>query len=525
MGKTAPTFGQIAVAVAFAFSCFGLLLFLWTTFGGPVPLKPEGYRITVPVNEATTLAQESDVRISGVSVGRVKDIKLEDNGENRDLALATIEIDDSYAPLPNDTRATLRQKTLLGESYMELSQGDPDSGTIEEGGTLPKAQVGASVQLDEIVRTFDARTRAAFQTWMQQAAIAFKGRGDDVSAAIANLEPFAEDANKLLRVLDSQDQAVSQFVNNTGVVFSALSERQGQLRGLIANSGTVFKTTAKRDEELRQTFRAFPTFLDESRLTLDRLKEFSLNANPLITQLHPSAKALSGTLKQVARVSPDLKNFFIGFRKVAKKQGGLPAVRRLLDNDLPPILNQIQPFTQQLTPIIEGVGRYQRDVTGLLANGAAATNAIASATEAGGTAVHYIRSSAPAMPEGFATFPLHRLESNRPNPYVEPNGMLKLANGLEVFDNRHCTAPPGVIANLDPATPTNPNFIPRAYFIDTPQDLFDNINKWAFRNAAGNPVPGTGTVARPPCNKQAPQPSIGQIPELTDYPHVYQYAP
>ena len=90
MGKTAPTFGQIAVAVAFAFSCFGLLLFLWASFGGPVPLKPEGYRITVPVDEATTLAEESDVRISGVSVGRVKNIELEDDGENRDLSLIHI---------------------------------------------------------------------------------------------------------------------------------------------------------------------------------------------------------------------------------------------------------------------------------------------------------------------------------------------------------------------------------------------------------------------------------------------------
>ena len=58
MGQRAPTLGQIAVAVAFAFSCFGLLLFLWVTFGGPVPLKPEGYRVKVPFSEASQLAQE-----------------------------------------------------------------------------------------------------------------------------------------------------------------------------------------------------------------------------------------------------------------------------------------------------------------------------------------------------------------------------------------------------------------------------------------------------------------------------------
>src|SRR5204862_1691909 len=139
----------------------------------------------------------------------------------------------------------------------------------------------------EIFRTFDARTRASFQSWMQQLAIASTGRGADLSAAIANLEPFAADTNRLLRVLDTQQGAVHQLIRNTGEVFGALSERQGQLQGLIRNSGTVFATTARRNVDLENTFRALPTFLDESRLTLNRLKTFAQNTNPLVNQLHP----------------------------------------------------------------------------------------------------------------------------------------------------------------------------------------------------------------------------------------------
>ena len=67
-----PTITRILVAIGFALSCFALALFLWITFGGPLPLKPEGYRFTVPFDEATQLAVESDVRISGVPVGKVK---------------------------------------------------------------------------------------------------------------------------------------------------------------------------------------------------------------------------------------------------------------------------------------------------------------------------------------------------------------------------------------------------------------------------------------------------------------------
>ena len=43
MGKAKPKLSQVLIPVAFAFSCFGLLLFLWSSFGGPVPFgRPVG---------------------------------------------------------------------------------------------------------------------------------------------------------------------------------------------------------------------------------------------------------------------------------------------------------------------------------------------------------------------------------------------------------------------------------------------------------------------------------------------------
>ena len=74
MQKAAPSFGRIAVMAGFALSCFGLLLFLWLAFGGSIPIKPKGYRFVASFSEATQLAQEADVRISGVPVGKVKTI-------------------------------------------------------------------------------------------------------------------------------------------------------------------------------------------------------------------------------------------------------------------------------------------------------------------------------------------------------------------------------------------------------------------------------------------------------------------
>src|SRR6266480_3188368 len=103
MQKQAPSLGRILVMVGFALSCFGLLLFLWLAFGGPIPLAPKGYRFSTSFGEATQLAKEADVRISGVSVGKVKQIQTQADGRTK----VSIQLDSKYAPLPKDSQAIL----------------------------------------------------------------------------------------------------------------------------------------------------------------------------------------------------------------------------------------------------------------------------------------------------------------------------------------------------------------------------------------------------------------------------------
>jgi ABC-type transporter Mla subunit MlaD len=101
--------------------------------------------VEVSFPEATQLAKEAEVRISGVKVGRVK--TTEPNKETG-LTDTELEIDARYAPLPKDTHAILRQKTLLGETYVELSPGaagargsGDESRMIADGGHLADGQV------------------------------------------------------------------------------------------------------------------------------------------------------------------------------------------------------------------------------------------------------------------------------------------------------------------------------------------------------------------------------------------------
>jgi phospholipid/cholesterol/gamma-HCH transport system substrate-binding protein len=491
VNKQVPGIGKILVMVGFALSCFGLLLFLWLAFGGPTPLKPKGYRFEVSFGEATQLAKEADVRISGVPVGKVKDIRTNQQTGRSD---ATIEVQSAYAPVKQDAKAILRQKTLLGETYVELTPGSPNAKDVPDGGRLASSQVSPTVELDEIFRAFDPKTRDAFRTWMQQQALSIDGRGQDLSDAIGNLAPFAEDTTQLLTILNSQKAAVRRLVRNTGVVFDALSRRDHELSSLITNSNKVFAATASRDHQLADTFRALPTFERESKTTVERLTAFAKNANPVTTQLRPAARELSPTLVKLSQLAPDLKAFFRDLNPlIDASKSGLPATEQFL-RQLQGLLPEFDGPLKQLNPILDGAGLYKNELTAFFANSVAATQAAEPAAGAKDL-VHYLRTTNPLNPETLAQYP-KRLPTNRPNPYPFPGSSLGLKSGLQVFENRQCTADS---MHFDVGDP------------------IDGILSAALRNNVIQFALGGGTVVAPPCKLQ---PRYNVQGKVTRYPQV-----
>lgn len=512
MSKRAPSTAQLLVIAGFALSCFGILLFLWITFGGPTPFKAKSYEIKVPFNEATQLAEQSDVRISGVSVGKVQTIDL---APRRGEALATILLDDKYGPIPRGTRAILRIKTLLGETYVELTPGDRDGAPLPDGGTLPVARVAESVQLDEIFRTFDPGTRAAFQEWQRQAAIAIAGRGQDFSNAFAEFEPTFATFDRLFRVLDTQRLAVRRLFRNGAITLRALRGRQGELANLIRNSNEVFETAAARDRDIEALFRAFPTFLDESRLTLDRLKRFALNADPLMRQLVPAAEELSPTLIAFSRLAPEAKGFFEGLSTVIDRAPrGFPAVRKFFRDEFPVLLRAVDPFVRNLNPILKGLDLYKHEITAVMANVAATTNAVR-LDSTGQEQINYLRAMGPFSPDALATLP-NRLTANRNSAYSQPRSSRRLARGLLNFDTRQCGT--GITATLDPDTPNDPAFNSRTEGDpEKAAEFFERLKRFAFAEGESS-----ATIPAPGCSPQAPfDPIFGDGPP-TIYQHTFE---
>ena len=487
MNKNPPTLGRIAAMVAFTLSVFALLLFLWISFGGVIPLKAKGYRFKADFPDAVLLAKEADVRLAGVNIGKVKSTSLGPGGRT---TRTEMEIDSQFAPIKADTRAILRTKSLLGETFVELTPGRPDSKNLPDGGTLARTNVDDTVQLDEVFRAFDPRTRRYFQEWLRDSGIAARGDfASDLNDSLGNAAPFFSGGAKLLRPLDDQRVALRRIVRDSGRVFGAISRENGQLRGLVTNGEATFGALASRDQALAETFQILPTFLRETRTTVGRLERFARNTDPLVTDLRQPATDLGPTLHNLGALSPDLEKLFNDIHPlVTASSTGVPAATRFLEG-AEPLLSATHPFLSELNPILSYLSYSRTTLAQFLNTGASALAGTGKGGyEGNGAGEHYLPQMAMIDSRSLqrrTTRPFWE----RANSYIAPNAYQR-------------AIPLGVIESFD-----------------------CNPNGGEQRNASG-----TGGNAEPPCfvapaqlfqNQKYPKLRSGQAP-VVDSPHGTQ---
>jgi len=285
MATRPPKPAVIAALAIFALSCFGIGLFLWKTFGGAAPLEPAGYRVHVLFGaEATQLTQNSEVRISGVKIGRV--ITTRPRGRRID---ALIEIERPFAPLPADVRAVVRFKTLLGESFVEMSPGDKHGPKVADGGQLATRNVVDTQTVDEVLSTFDAPTRRAFKRFLNEFATATKGRGESLNGVLGNAAPAAADLRRLSTVLAAEGPALSALIRDTGHALNRIGDRAADVRTLVHAGNQVLGATASQDRALTATVRELPAFLRQLRTTMRNVDAATGDAGPALRTLRPVA--------------------------------------------------------------------------------------------------------------------------------------------------------------------------------------------------------------------------------------------
>jgi virulence factor Mce-like protein len=436
MVTQAPKRSAVAAAVAFALSCLGLMIFTWTQFGGSIPFEPQGYRIHATFKETGLLVPNADVRISGVNVGKVTGVQA--RGIYSDV---TIDIKRQYAPVPVDTRAILRQKTLLGEAYVALSTGTGNGPMFRDGATIPPTQIQDTQQLDQVLGSFDAATQRNLQALLQGTFASLAGRGQDLNDALGNIDPAITELSAVVGVLNEQQGNVQRLINDTGTVLTTVGNRSGDLQSLITAGDQVLSATAARDTQLTQTVNALPAFLTQLRTTLGSLDTTLGLAAPTLKQLRPVAPLLTPALSELIQLSgPAIRLLHQAPSLLHATSKALPSITRFT-NAFRPAVDVLLPAAQEVVPMVDFLGSYAGELQASMANFGAlleATGPAATTNNTVGTpsgTAHYARVLPPINNEILFGQSV-REPTNRHNAYYSQGeqSLISSPGGLQASD-------------------------------------------------------------------------------------------
>jgi phospholipid/cholesterol/gamma-HCH transport system substrate-binding protein len=294
--------------------------------------------------QAVTPGQGQQVTVSGVKVGDVAGVDLEDGH-----AVVTLDIDSKYAPIYNDAHMLLRPRTGLKDMEVVLDPGTKASGEVPSGGTLPEANTQPDVNPDEVLGALDSDTRRYLASAVQALGTGIGPNGGALRKLLVASEPTADDARRLTATLASRRDQISHLVHNLNLIGTEAGSREADIRRTIRYSSDALGALAEHDDAIRASLTRLPGTLDAASSALR-------DARPLATELRPAARQLTPAVRRVRAALPSLRPLVREAKPIVRDKvrpfvrSGVPALRELAPatdalrktaTDLPAIVRSI----------------------------------------------------------------------------------------------------------------------------------------------------------------------------------------
>ena len=293
------------------FVVLGLVILTYFTFrvskwGG---IAEKGYKLTVDFETAAGLEPKANVKMAGVPVGKVEEIRLEGNRARLVLRI------DRDKHIPVDSMASIQTQGLLGEKYVEILPGQQTEQMLPPGGRIANTQ--PPLNLDEVIRklsliaddvkNFTATLSGTIGTEEGKKALArilanvdrFSGDLKDISSdnkenlrvTIANLREFSQTLKEQTPGLAKKLEAMGDQVSGV------FGENRENIRESIAN---LKLASARLDNTLSSAEKVLAK-IDRGEGTLGKL----VNDNTTVGTLNDTLEGIN----RYVRKTESLKTF------------------------------------------------------------------------------------------------------------------------------------------------------------------------------------------------------------------------
>lgn len=273
-----------------------------------------GYTVFVRINDASGIAQHSQVRIAGIGVGTISSIRLEGGRARIDMRVR------SDVPVYEDAAVIKASSSLLGEYYIAIAPGTEGKRRLEEG--------------DEIKHVIEATTTD--EIMRQVSSIAEKV--DRVAGALAasiGTEQGQQNMQDTLKNLAEVTEALNQTVR----------ENRESIRNILSQ---VEGITARGAPEVDR-------ILENVRVTTEQVRE-------LVSKGEDGKPAQAGEVREIVdkvnRASSNLENTLRNLEEVTgRMERGEGTLGRLSKDEK--LINEVQGVVEDVSEFTGGLSRLQ----------------------------------------------------------------------------------------------------------------------------------------------------------------------
>jgi phospholipid/cholesterol/gamma-HCH transport system substrate-binding protein len=290
-----PGRGLVLAAVGTA----AVLALSGCSFGGiydlPLPggadLGAHPYTIRAQFRDVLDLVPQSGVKVNEVPVGRVEKIDVTPDGWNAEVTMRV----NGDVHVPANALASIRQSSLLGEKYVELSSPGQDlaKGTMADNAEIPLARTNRSVEVEEVLGALSMLLNGGgveqIDTISKELNAATSGRETDIRDLLAN-------ANQLVSTLDAQSSDITRALDGLNRLSSTLNDQKDKLVHAVDTLGPGLQVL---DQQRGQLVTMLQALRNLSGVTVDTINKSQAN---LVADL----RALLPTLQKLGEAGADL---------------------------------------------------------------------------------------------------------------------------------------------------------------------------------------------------------------------------
>ncbi|MCW2778371.1 MAG: virulence factor Mce family protein [Frankiales bacterium] len=362
---------RLGTVVVFTLLSLAMFLFLWVNSGGHLPGVGNTYRVAVQVPNAQNLVANSDVTVAGVKIGKVESIKTV-NG----VARAVLGLDHEVVPLHEGATVALRSKTLIEETYLDISDGSGKA--MASDAVLPVTATKPAAHLDDVLNSLDKPTLTALGQLVRSGDDATQGRSADIAATLSALGVLGRDGHDVLDALAAQGEDLKTLSRSTTRVLSALDTNQGDISTLVTAASGNMRAGAAQKDAIAATVTRLPGTLRSARAATTDLRVLSRDLAPVARNLKVAAPGLRSTVAELPEATRQLEATIPSLNTLLDRapatltrvpafssatSGLVPPARQVMA-DLNPMLGYLEPYGPEISAFFTTIGGAVNPVDG-----------------------------------------------------------------------------------------------------------------------------------------------------------------